>query len=81
MTSTVNTTTQAFLDSRISELLATRIDVVATALLVILLIESELLSAYLGSAVAVRRRVLGVSIVPLLLIFAVIVFARTTSLR
>lgn len=81
MTSTVNTTTQAFLDSRISELLATRIDVVATALLVILLIESELLSAYLGSAVAARRRVLGVSIVPLLLIFAVIVFARTTSLR
>jgi len=81
VTSTVNATTQAFLDSGIFELLATRIDVVATALLVILLIESELLSAYLGSAVAVRRRVLGVSIVPLLLIFAVIVFARTTSLR
>ncbi|MBA3384568.1 MAG: hypothetical protein H0T20_07945, partial [Actinobacteria bacterium] len=57
------------------------IDVVATALLVILLIESELLSAYFGSAVAARRRVLGVSIMPLLLIFAVIVFARTTSLR
>lgn len=80
MTSTINTTTQAFLDSRIYELLATRIDVVATLLLVILVIESELLS-YLGSAVAARRRVLGVSIVPLLLIFAVIVFGRTTSLR
>lgn len=79
MTSTINTTTQAFLDSRIYELLATRIDVVATLLLVILVIESELLS-YLGS-VAARRRVLGVSIVPLLLIFAVIVFGRTTSLR
>ena len=81
MTSTVNTATRALIESDLYELFASRIDVTVTALLLVLVIESELVGAYFGSPVRIRTSVLRAFLLPLLAIFAVIVFARTTSLR
>jgi hypothetical protein len=81
MTSTVNTATRALIESDVYELLAIRIDVVVTVLLLVLVIESEVIGAYLGSAGRRRLAPLRAFLVPLLMIFAVIVVARTTSLR
>lgn len=81
VTSTVNAATQAFLDSAIYETLSSRIDAVAAALFVALLVEHEVLSAYFGSSARVRLQALRLTVAPLLVAFALIIVARTNGLR
>jgi hypothetical protein len=80
MTSTVNELTRSFLAST-SERESIVVDVVAIALLFVLLLEWELLRAYLGQARRLRLDVLAGTVVPLLAAFAVIVTVRATGLR
>jgi hypothetical protein len=81
VTSTVNAATQAFLDSAMYETLSSRVDAVAAALLVALLIEHEVLSAYFGSSGRARLQALRLTVAPLLVAFVLIVVTRTTGLR
>jgi hypothetical protein len=55
--------------------------VVAIALLFVLLLEWELLRAYLGRERRLRLNALAGTVVPLLAAFAVIVTVRATGLR
>jgi len=80
MTSTVNELTRSFLAST-SERESIAVDVVAIALLFVLLLEWELLRAYFGQERRLRLDVLGSTVVPLLAAFAVIVTVRATGLR
>jgi hypothetical protein len=80
MTSTVNELTRSFLAST-SERESIGVDVVAIALLFVLLFEWELLRAYLGQERRLRLDVLASTVVPLLAAFAVIVTVRATGLR
>lgn len=81
VTSTVNAATRAFLDSAIYETLSFRVDAVAAALFVALLVEHEVLSAYFASSGRVRLQALRITVAPLLVGFVLIVVARTTGLR
>lgn len=81
VTSTVNAATQAFLDSAIYETLSSRVDAVTAALLVALLVELEVLTAYFGPSSRVRLQALRLTVAPLLVAFALIIVARTTGLR
>jgi hypothetical protein len=81
MTSTVIRVTQAFLDSGTYETLSSRVDAVAMALLVVLLVEYEVLRVYFGPSARMRLRALQVVVPPLLVAFAVIVVVRTSGIR
>jgi hypothetical protein len=80
MTSTVNELTRSFLAST-GERESIAVDVVAIALLFVLLFEWELVRAYLGRERRLRLDVLAGTVVPLLAAFAVIVTVRATGLR
>jgi len=80
MTSTVNELTRSFLAST-SERESIAVDVFAIALLFVLLLEWELLRAYIGQQRRLRLDVLAGTVVPLLAAFAVIVTVRATGLR
>jgi hypothetical protein len=80
MTSTVNELTRSFLAST-SERESIIVDVVAIALLFVLLFEWELVRAYFGQERRLRVDVLAGTVVPLIAAFAVIVTVRATGLR
>ena len=81
MTSTVTETTRSFLEAANYERLATGVDAIAVVLLIVLLVEQELIRAYLGPAARGRLQAMNVAAVPLLAAFALIVVLRTLGVR
>ena len=81
MTSTVNALTRDFVASEVYESLAAAVDGVAVVLLVVLLVEQELIRAYVGAEARWNVRPLAVAVVPLVLAFVVIVVSRALGWR
>ncbi|MCA1563073.1 MAG: hypothetical protein LC804_23385 [Acidobacteria bacterium] len=81
MTSTVNDLTARLLSSTDHEALSVRVDVIVIALLTVLLVEHELLRAYLGPRVRLRLHPLAVASAPLLVAFGLIVVVRSVGVR
>jgi hypothetical protein len=81
VTSTVTELTTTFLRSESYESLAATIDVIAVALLVVLLVEQELIRAHGGSSARTRIRPFAIVIGPLLVAFVVILVARAMCFR
>jgi hypothetical protein len=80
MTSTVNELTRSLVATG-NERESMFVDLVAIGLLVVLLLEWELLRAYLGQERRLRLEVLAGTVVPLLAAFALIVTVRATGVR
>jgi hypothetical protein len=81
VTSTVNDLTSGFLSSTDYEAVSTRVDVIVIALLTMLLVERELIRAYLGPKARPRLRPLAVASAPLLVAFGVIIVVRSVGIR
>ena len=81
MTSTVNEITARLLEAREYATYARRIDAIAIALLIVLLVEYELVRAFRGAAGRPRLRPLLVGIGGLFPAFLVIVVTRSANLR
>ena len=81
MTSTVNELTRRLLGSGDHAALATGIEVIVLALLVVLLVEYELVRAYRGQGASTVLRSFEPFIPPLLIAFVAIVAARLLHLH
>lgn len=81
MSATITHAVQALLDSRGYRSAARGIDVVAVLLLIVLLVETEIIRAFLGPRKSLRLLALGVAIVPLCFAFLLVVIVRAKGLR
>jgi hypothetical protein len=81
MSATITHAVEALLGSRDHRSATRGIDLSAALLLLILLVEAEIIRAYLGTRRPLRLQPLGVAIVPLCLVFVFVVIVRAKALR
>lgn len=77
----INELTARLLSSNDYGGLSTRVDVIAIALLAVLLMERELLRAYVGPSIHFRLHPLAIASAPLIVAFALIVVVRSIGVR